>query len=173
MTEYPFKSPIIPANTPECERDGFPMLKINGQLECVAEYLDRCIGQQPIVDIVRHRKTAYYVFENGHELPLLCSCCDGPLDFEDIMSSRQEAVGQRLQGMSINQRVLEGGQVIEELVLEFSPEGRPLERTGMPVSFNVAIWMRHPANCPYRTRPTRPKSSSRKKKRRGKIPGRN
>jgi hypothetical protein len=32
---------------PICERDGFPKLKINGRLECVAEYLDRCIGYQP------------------------------------------------------------------------------------------------------------------------------
>lgn len=173
MTEYPFKSPLIPTNTPKCERDGFPMLKINGQLECVAEYLDRCIGQQPLVDIVRHRKTAYYVFENGHELPMLCSCCDGSLDYEEFMSSRKERLGQRLQGMSINHEVLKDGQEIEELVLEFSQEGRPLKRTGIPVSFNVAIRMRHPANCPHRTRPARPKSSARKKKRRSKIPGRN
>ena len=27
-----------------CERDGFPLVKINGRWECVAEYLDRCVG---------------------------------------------------------------------------------------------------------------------------------
>jgi hypothetical protein len=35
-----------------CERDGFPMVKIDGQLQCVAEYLDRCIGQQKVVDLI-------------------------------------------------------------------------------------------------------------------------
>jgi len=57
-----------------CKRDGFPMLEIDGRWECLAEYLDRCIGQQAIVDLIKRGKTFYYVFENGHELPLLCFC---------------------------------------------------------------------------------------------------
>jgi hypothetical protein len=36
-----------------CERDGFPMVKIQGRWECVAEYLDRCIGQQRVVDLIQ------------------------------------------------------------------------------------------------------------------------
>ena len=39
------------------------MLQTNGHWECVAEYLDRCIGQQRIIDLVQRGKTVYYVFE--------------------------------------------------------------------------------------------------------------
>ena len=58
-----------------CKRDGFPLVKINGQWECVAEYLDRCVGGQRIKDVIQRDDTFYYIFESGHELPLLCFCC--------------------------------------------------------------------------------------------------
>ncbi len=152
-----------------CERDGFPMLKIKGQWECVAEYIDRCIGQQPIVDVIQDGKTVYYVFENGHALPLLCSCCNGPLDV-DVKADRRDQVGRRLESMAINYEVLDNGQEIEELMLIFSKKGMLAQPVGIPVSFNVAARMRHPADCPQRTRRQTPAkstaSSSKKKKRR-------
>ena len=67
---------------PLCERDGFPMIKTDGQLQCVAEYLDRCIEHQKVVDLIQRGKTIYYVFENGHELAMLCFCCGESLVFK-------------------------------------------------------------------------------------------
>jgi hypothetical protein len=162
------------ASPRRCTRDGFPMLKIKGRWECVAEHLDHCLGQQPIVDLVRHGRTAYYVFENGHELPLLCSCCDGPLMYEDIEQSRQDMVGRRLEGMSIEPEVLDDGREIEALVLQFSKKGWRSAGVGVSVSFKVAAQLRHPGSRSHRPRRSQAKPLSKKKKRRRrKIPGQN
>ncbi|MBN1583628.1 MAG: hypothetical protein JXA89_23175 [Anaerolineae bacterium] len=40
-------------NSPTCSKDGFPKVKIDGRWHCVAEYLDRCIGGQHVVDVVQ------------------------------------------------------------------------------------------------------------------------
>jgi len=176
MTDYSVNKvdPLSTSETdfPRCEQDGYPMLEIDGQLECVAEYLDRCIAGQPVVDIVQSKKTVYYVFANGHKLPMLCSCCGKPLVYPDLEEARQDVVGKRLESMSINPDVSDDGREVEELVLGFSATAEPgiLE---MPVSFTVAAQMRHPANCPHRPRSTSAKSSRKKKRRYRGLPGRN
>jgi hypothetical protein len=133
-----------------CERDGFPMLTINGRLECSAEYIDRCVGGLPVVDVVQRGKTAYYVFENGHELPLLCPCCGGPLWFDDLEKERKTTRGWRLRSMSVGIQTLQDGREIEELNLEFSKAGLLSRIVQVPVAFEVAARMRHPTDCPYR-----------------------
>lgn len=173
MSPYSPKIPKpIPTNERRCEAHDFPMRKINGRWECVAEYLDRCVGQQSIVNVVQHGKTIYYVFENGHELPLLCSCCDGPLEVENPEETRQNLKGRKLEAMSITTDTLADGSEIEELMLEFSKwvSSEKKDVSMIPVSFNVASKMKHPATCPQRTRPA--KRSSKKKRYRN-IPGRN
>ncbi len=157
-----------------CPDDGFPMIKIKGQWQCVPEYIDRCIGQQPIADVIQAGKTVYYVFENGHQLPLLCSCCGGNLVI-DVEQERKDKIGRRLESMSIGYTHSEEGEEIEELVLEFSKKGLLSSIVGMPVSFQVAAQMRHPSNCPYGSRAQTSKtkvSESKKKKKRKKRPGR-
>jgi hypothetical protein len=77
------------------------MVKINGRWECAAEYLDRCLGQQPVVDLVQRGRTVYYVFENGHQLPMLCFCCGTPLVYDDLERSRRDMRGRRLEKMSV------------------------------------------------------------------------
>jgi hypothetical protein len=149
--------------TPICERDGFPKLTINGRLECVAEYLDRCIGYQPIVDVVQHGKTFYYVFANGHELPLLCACCGGPL--LETEEGRQDMRGRRLVSMVPGVVKLDDGREIDELILEFSKKGWLSRQVPVHVSFNVAVHLRHPAGCPY-NKPSLTPSKAAKKKRR-------
>ncbi|MDI7276948.1 MAG: hypothetical protein QME94_13300, partial [Anaerolineae bacterium] len=85
---------------PTCERDGFPKLKIGGRWECVVEYLDRCLGQQQVVDLVLRGDTIWFVFENGHELPVLCPDCGNPIEFGNLESARRDIRGRRLESMA-------------------------------------------------------------------------
>lgn len=147
---------------PMCERDGFPMLKINGRWECVAEYLDRCIGQQRVVDLVQRGKTVYYVFENGHELPMLCFCCGRPLAFNDLERSRRDMRGRRLESMSVGPVTLEDGSEVLQFVLEFSKRGLLSQGISIPVAIKAAARLKHPDDCPHKG------DSSTKKRRRRK-----
>ncbi len=157
---------------PRCRRDNFPMVEIDGKMECVVEYIDRCIGQQPVVDIVERDKTVYYVFANGHQVPMLCSCCGSPLVYRELERPRQKIVGRRLDAMSINVQVLSDGRQYEELVLEFLG-ATDSEAFGVPVSFIVAAQMKHPSHCPHRPGQISTQPSAPKKRRYRGLPGRN
>ncbi len=135
---------------PICKRDGFPMLKINGRIQCVVEYLDCCIGQQTVVDLIKLGKTTYYVFENQHKLPILCSCCGEPIEYKNLNKSRNEMCGRRLESMAIFPVKQIDGKIIPQFRLEFSKRGWLSRRTWTEVPFEVAIGLRHPADCPHR-----------------------
>ena len=139
---------------PTCKRDGFPMVKINGRLQCVAEYLDRCIGQKEVVDVVQRGQTAYYVFEDGHELPLLCFCCGSPLVIQNLDQCRSQILGRRLEGMSLGEATLEDGGNLLQFELNFSK--RWLSSSGLVDALSplVAVRLRHPAGCPRRKQET-------------------
>lgn len=146
-----------------CPRDGYPMVQINGRWECVAEYLDRCIGQQKIVDVVQRKNTTYYAFENGHEVPLLCFCCDSPLVCGEIEETRQDMQGRRLDGLSVVPVKLEDGTEVPQLHLLFSKKSLLGQGTYDAVSIQVAARMRHPPDCPNKGSSTASKSHRRKK----------
>lgn len=128
---------------PACPNDGFPLLMINGNLQCVAELLDGCIGGRLIVDVIQKKKTTYYIFEDGHKLPLLCSCCNTPLQLTDLSKSHQNMHGKYLQEMWMEHQILEDGQEYDELVLGFVEEG---QSSGMSVniSFDSVVHLQHP-----------------------------
>ena len=147
-----------------CKRDGFPMLKINGRWECVAEYLDRCIGQQRVVDLVQRGETVYYVFENGHELPILCFCCGESLVFKDLEKSRRDIRGRRLEAMSVGMVTLQDGSEVIEFRLEFSKKGWLSPGIYTAVALEAAARLRHPDHCSHKGRS--PKKKSRRQKRR-------
>ncbi len=134
-----------------CSRDGFPKVKIAGRWECVAEYLDRCIGGQRVVDLVDREGTVYYVFESGHELPMLCFCCGGPLAYADLEESRRNMVGRRLESMAVDPVELEDGRELLQFRLELSGKGLLSQPVSIPVSVQVAAQMCHPVRCPYRS----------------------
>lgn len=163
---------FLAGREPRCKRDGFPMVEIDGKLECPAEYIDRCIGQQPVVDIIQRDKTTYYVFANGHQVPMLCSCCGTPLVYRELEQPRRDIVGRRLDAMAIHVEVLPDGRQYEELVLEFlgTADSEPF---GIPVSFLVAAQMKHPSHCPHRPGTVSAQPSDRKKRRYRGLPGRN
>jgi hypothetical protein len=153
---------------PRCEHDGFPMVKIKGRLHCAAEYIDRCIGQQPVIDVIQRDQTTYYVFENGHELPLLCFCCAKPLATMDLAKTRRDLQGRRLDSMSVGTVPHESGQDFLQFGLEFSGQGWLFSKgVFVPVAPEVAVKMRHPPDCPY-GKLAQKKATGRKKRKRRK-----
>lgn len=150
---------------PLCPNDGFPMVEIAGRPECCAEALDRCLGQRTVVDVVQRDQTIYYVFEDGHELPLLCSCCGQGLLVHDLEKEREKVCGRRLEAMSIGTAVLEkDGREYDELILEFSKSGIFSGPLHIPVAFEVAARLRHPAASSQKRYVSASRSSTSKKK---------
>lgn len=108
---------------PLCHRDGFPMVKIGNKQQCVAEYLDKHIGQKKIIDTVQHDEITYYVFENGWELPLLCFCCGKPLVIAELEKLRRDMRGRRLESMAVGSVGAPDDGEFLEFQLEFSHKG--------------------------------------------------
>jgi len=158
----------------ECEQDGFPILEINGEPRCLAEFVDACIGGQKVSDVVLRDGTLYYIFENRHELPLLCYCCGEPLACPDLRAERKHMRGRTLQAMTWSLDEFEDGRVAIDYELEFSGkygEEGPLMVQTSTLSANR---MRHPVTCANigapapapRSAPEAPAPAGRKKHRR-------
>ena len=135
-----------------CKRDGFPLVKINGRWECVAEYLDRCIGGQRIVDLIQREETFYYVFESGHELPLFCFCCGESLLVKNLKKERRLVRGRRLESMAVESVLLKDGTEMLQFRLELSKKGRESSGIAVPVPVESAAQMHHPPSCPHTNR---------------------
>jgi hypothetical protein len=135
-----------------CPRDGFPMVKIGGRWQCAAEHLDRCIGGQRIREVRQQARTVYYVFEDGHELPLLCFCCGEPLACGDLEKSRCKMRGRRLEAMAVRPIEMKDGRQIPRFELEFSGKGLSPGKVYEPLSSPVVARLRHPPECRRRKR---------------------
>ncbi len=147
---------------PLCPDDGFPLIMVDDELTCCFDMLNNCLGQRRVVDVVRWGQTVYYVFDDGHELPLLCACCGQGLLVKDLAAERNAMYGRRFIGMTMNTSVIEEeDHEYEQFVLEFSKGGTFSHPLQMPVAFEVAAELRHP--LPATTR--RPGSTSKKKDR--------
>jgi len=125
------------------------MVNIKGQLHCAAEYLDRCVGQQPIIEVIQRGQITYYVFENGYQLPLLCYCCARPLVTSDLAETQHDMQGRRLDSMSLGTVYNKSDEELLQFRLEFSGKGWFSKAVFVPVAPEVAVKMRHPSDCPY------------------------
>ena len=133
-----------------CKRDGLPMVKIGERWYCAGEYLERCISGEKIVDMVARKETFFYVFESGHELPLLCACCGEPLVVPNVEKSRRQMRGCRLKSATLAIAVTNDGEERLEFALEFSGKGL-LWWVRMPpvtISPQAVVRMHHPDECP-------------------------
>jgi hypothetical protein len=133
----------------ECERDGFPVLNINGEPHCLAEFVNFCIGSQKITDVVQRNGSLYYVFENRHELPLLCYCCGQPLECHDLQSVKRHVRGRTLQAMTWKLEELEDGRTVIDYQLEFSSKYGETEPLMVQTSTLSADKMVHPILCAH------------------------
>jgi hypothetical protein len=140
---------IQPDQLLECEQHGFPILNINGEPHCLAEFVDFCIGGQKVTDVVLRNETLYYVFENRHEIPLLCYCCGVPLECHDLQSVKNHVRGRKLQAMTWNLTELEDGRHVIDYKLEFSKKHGETEPLMVQTSTLSADKMVHPILCAH------------------------
>jgi hypothetical protein len=129
----------------------------------VVEYLERCIGRDSVVDVIKRGKTTYYVFRNGHRVPLLCSCCDHPLDITDVEEERRKIVGRVLLEIETPPAVFGDGREGFELALMLV-DVKQSEGLAVMVSTQCAAQMIHPAECPCGKRASAPKQRKRRRK---------
>jgi len=132
-----------------CKRDGFPLVEIGGQLQCVAEFLNHCLGLEPIVDVAQRDKTLYYIFENGHELPLLCYCCNEPLACDNVSAEREKIRGLFLKSMIWDNEIVDGREVID-FRLELTSPTRKNDVLQVQTSVLSASRLIHPTTCAYK-----------------------
>jgi hypothetical protein len=111
-----------------CDVDGFPLVRIDGQIYCSAEYADGLIGGQTVTGIEERDQHIELVFDSGLRFPLTCPCCDGPLhrqfSLEDL---RQIFRGRTLEGFRHGEFVGRGTPPVSQpmFALQFSgPEDR-------------------------------------------------
>jgi hypothetical protein len=140
---------IQPDQLIECEQVGFPILNINGEPHCLAEFVNFCIGGQKIVDVILRNDTLYYVFENRHEIPLLCYCCGEALACPDLQAEKRHMRGRKLQAMIWDLEELEDGRNVIEYQLEFSPKYGDAEPLMIQTSTLSAEKMVHPILCAH------------------------
>ncbi len=134
---------------PICQNDGFPMLEINGRLECVAEYLEECLAFKTITDLNEKDKTISILFNDGHELPLLCPCCGEVLSIEDIEAERIQLSDSQLESITIEILDHGDGREFIHLILWFLKKTNSHNPTfGLALSLNVAKTLQHPDSCP-------------------------
>ena len=133
---------------PLCPNDGFPMVMIEGELTCSVEALDRCLGGQKVVDVTERDNTVYFVFDDRHQLPLLCGCCGQSLQFTNIAGVRKEIRGRRLTEMSLETRVIEEeSREYDQLIMTFSKSRLGSQPAHLGVAFEVAVALRHPPHA--------------------------
>jgi hypothetical protein len=136
----------------ECEQDGFPVLRINGHQQCMGEFADHCLGRIKITDVALRAGTMYYVFEDGHELPLLCFCCGEPLASSNPQLEPKRMRGRKLKTIGWEPIQLNNGRAGIELQLQFSR--RFWEWKGVVVHLSVKSLdqLIHPTTCCQVTR---------------------
>jgi hypothetical protein len=103
MTGLPFLPLLQPAAT--CERDGFPLIEVNGEHYCSVEYADGLVGGQKILGIAETTAAdgttlIELLFANGATMPLTCPCCGGALHLKPrtLPEVRALLIGRTLEG---------------------------------------------------------------------------
>jgi hypothetical protein len=83
-----------------CERDGFPLVLIDGQHYCSAEYADGLIGGQQVLGVAQADQFVELLLANGYVIPLTCPCCGGALHLRELRLPELRAllIGRKLEG---------------------------------------------------------------------------
>jgi hypothetical protein len=146
--------PIQSVQIASCKKDGFPIVEINGQPQCIAEFVNYCIGGEEITDVVVRNGARYFVFESGHEIPMLCNCCSEPLAGINLKEDRESMIGRVLDAVDWYWEKLSDGRKVIDYVLLFSTkEGEDFEALAVTTAVLSANKMRHPAGCIHAPQP--------------------
>jgi len=117
-----------------CERDGFPLVEINGDAFCSVEYVDGLIGGQKVLGISEADDgTIELLFASGQILPLTCPCCGGPLHLKPrtLPEMRALLIGRNVEGFRHGEWVGKGSPPVRHPVfaVQFSGTEERAERT--------------------------------------------
>lgn len=117
-----------------CERDGFPLVEIDGETYCSVEYVDGLIGGQKVLGIAEADDgTIELLFTSGYMLPLTCPCCGGVLHLKPrtLPEMRALLIGRTLEGFRHGEWVGKGTPPVRHPVfaLQFSGTEDRKDRT--------------------------------------------
>ena len=111
----------------QCKDHECPMIAVDDNYVCVLEYVDGEIGGLRVLDVVDPDdpdEPVSLVFETGRRLPLLCSCCGGPLSFSGDAEAEQfleDAAGLCLYALSYHPLEDEEPESLELVFVPFPP----------------------------------------------------
>lgn len=93
-----------------CQRDGFPLVEIDGELHCSVEYSDWLIGGQRVIGVAEEAAGITILFANGRTIPLTKPASGEPLVARSGMLPhlRQLLIGRTLEGFRHGEWVGEG-----------------------------------------------------------------
>jgi hypothetical protein len=117
-----------------CERDGFPLVEVDGETYCSVEYADALVGGQQVIGVAESGAGMIaLLFANGRTLPLTCPCCGGALHLKPrtLADVRALLIGRRLEGFRHGEWVGRGTPPARHPVfaLQFSGDEPRDERT--------------------------------------------
>ncbi|HEY4690480.1 MAG TPA: hypothetical protein VIK33_14280 [Anaerolineae bacterium] len=73
-----------PKETAHCAEHDCPMLRIDDEYVCILEYVDEHLGGKQVRDlVVVEDGLITLLFDDDHELPLLCPHCGDPIDVDE------------------------------------------------------------------------------------------
>ncbi len=83
-----------------CERDGFPLIEVGGQVYCSVEYADGLIGGQRVIGVASGDNGLELLFSNGNSIPLTEPGSGEPLIARPGMlpDLRALLIGRKLEG---------------------------------------------------------------------------
>ena len=102
-----------------CSHDDLPMIILDDEFVCPAEYLNAHIDNAPVTDLIIE-PTLSLVFQNGHTLPLICPDCGESLHITDHTKLLDE-----INGLTIIN--IDWDDDLEELILEFGQPGSDVD----------------------------------------------
>lgn len=116
-----------------CERDGFPLVEIDGEVYCSVEYADGLIGGQRVIGVWEDAGAVRLLFSSGWSLALTCPCCGGGLHLKPRTLGEVRALfsGRTLEGFRHGEWVGAGTPPVRHPVfaLQFSGAEARDERT--------------------------------------------
>lgn len=135
--QYPLEGHIF------CSHDDVPMILVDDEFVCAAEYLYSHINESPVTDLITS-PVLTLVFRNGHTLPLLCPGCGDSIHVEDHSQLLDDVNGLTI----IN---IEWDDDGEELILEFGiPESEESEEEVLEV-LAIHLSSVRALTCPHKT----------------------
>ncbi|GEM_PF-2696128 len=113
--------PLLPflQRVETCERDGFPLVEIDGDLYCSVEWADSLVGGQRVLGVSEGADGQIELLMTGdHVFPITCPCCGGAVHL------RQRSLGE-VRALLLG-RTIEGFRHGEWIGTEKPPKRHPI-----------------------------------------------